>query len=90
MIMIYSPSGLSQNAEKQLEEALERDGARVHYVGNDGTEEFVIVEAPSFEHAKAAGQSLGLKLAFQKSRTADVDIQALVTRRRPRPKKSQG
>jgi hypothetical protein len=68
MMMIYSPTRLRGDQEEQLEAALARDRARVHYQGNDGDEEYVIVEAAAFTHTEEVGRTLGLTLAMTETR----------------------
>lgn len=51
MIAVYSPTSLSRELRKELERALDRDGARISFVGTDGEDEYVIVEAETFHHA---------------------------------------
>ena len=68
MIMIYCPTSMSLTAQEELDRALDMDGARIHYVGNDGVDEFVIVEANNFQHTHKVEVALGLSLAYQKSR----------------------
>lgn len=64
MIMIYSPDSIPRNLEEDLEKALSKDGARITYIGNDGAEEFVIVEAEAFKHTKRLHLAKKLGLVF--------------------------
>lgn len=62
MIAIYSPTAISHELRLDLEQALDRDGARITFVGNDGIEEFVIVEAEEFCYTKLLEQEQHIKL----------------------------
>lgn len=62
--MIYSPTGLTCFQVEQLEEALRRDRARIQYQGNDGSEEYVIVEACAFPNTRRLGETLDLPLVW--------------------------
>lgn len=68
MWLIYSPTGMTEGQEALLEAALAHDQARIHYQGNDGTDEYVIMQAPSFKHTETVGRSLGLSLALTRGR----------------------
>jgi len=65
MLIIYSPNSVPHNIQKELEYAFEMDEARITYVGNDESDEFVVLEAKSFKNTRKLEKSKGLKLIFQ-------------------------
>ncbi|MBM3464512.1 MAG: hypothetical protein FJX76_20650 [Armatimonadetes bacterium] len=90
MILIYCPSALSAAARRELEQALERDGARVYYSGSDGSDEYLIMESSHFEKTREVERRHGLALAWQQAR-ADDSLEALLENaRRARSKKARG
>lgn len=62
MFAIYSPTSLEEKVEEKIEVALARDRARVAFMGNDGEEAYVIVEATNFKHMELLEQKLKRKL----------------------------
>lgn len=64
MIAVYSPTSIAQELRVDLESALDRDEARITFVGTDGKEEYVIVEALQFHHATILEKERQTKLLF--------------------------
>ena len=65
MFLIYDPDSLPQTAREKLEHALDRDRARIVYVGNDGHAEYVVMEARGFKHSEAWSRESGHPLALK-------------------------
>ncbi|HEY4002694.1 MAG TPA: hypothetical protein VGO93_27720 [Candidatus Xenobia bacterium] len=64
MHLIYEPQGMAQRQRDALESALDRDQARIWYIGNDGAREYVIMEAANFRHTLDWGRTTKVPLAF--------------------------
>lgn len=62
MIAIYSPTSITKELRIDLENALDRDGARITFVGTDGKEEYVIVEALQFHYTAILEKERQIKL----------------------------
>lgn len=62
MIAIYSPTAIPHELRSDLEDALDMDMARITFAGNDGAEEFVIVEADEFLHAQKLEKERKIKI----------------------------
>ena len=62
MIAVYSPTSITRELRVDLENALDRDGARITFVGTDGKEEYVIVESEQFHHTTILEKERQIKL----------------------------
>jgi hypothetical protein len=62
---LYAAGTVPPEIESELDKALRKDGAHIAWVGNDGSEEYIILEADDFRHTEKLAREKNLKFHFQ-------------------------